>query len=244
VGLADVDRLPAVTAEQVNGTLGVSGMYRTIIATTVLVGVCTQALLAQEKKPDAVRVLIVPTEQPVAELHLLGIIADPNYSFDDILKHAERLRSNTTDEEGKKVLSSYIATLKTMARREKERIGEKNEIKRLIYSLRNQEDFAFFTTDDPKSPAGRLLSLGKKAIPYLIDELENDELTRSVSPGVTTKQVIPRMHVLRIGDCVCGILREITGQSFGDSWYIHGHKAQMSPRAVREQAKKWWKKQK
>jgi hypothetical protein len=52
------------------------------------------------------------------------------------------------------------------------------------------------------------------------------------------------MYVLRIGDCVNGILKEITGQRFGDSWYIHDPDAKTSPKQVREKAKKWWENQK
>jgi hypothetical protein len=52
------------------------------------------------------------------------------------------------------------------------------------------------------------------------------------------------MYVLRVGDCVYGILKEQTGQSFGDSWYIHDPQAKMSPKEVRAKAQKWWESQK
>jgi hypothetical protein len=180
------------------------------------------------------------------EWRLIDRFADPKYTFGDLLEYAKELtKEPTAKEDAKTVLREYIVTLETMAQTKKDRDNEKNEIKKMIYLLREQQSFEFFDTDDPKSPAAKLLALGKEAIPYLIDELENGDFTRSVSSRVGTLRTgwHPR-HVLRIGDCAYGILAETTGQRFGDDSYIHRPDAKMSPREVREAALQWWKKQK
>jgi hypothetical protein len=241
-------------------------MCRILVTAIVLFGTCDTVATGQEKKPNplpihlfravdpvatgqekngsGIHVTWVTSEQPIEEVELIIMFEDPTYTYKDLLKYAERFRAATSDKEAKKAMGKYIDTLKAMARTEKKRENEKNGVKKLIYALRDQYDFWAFTAKDPKSPAAQLLAFGEKAIPFLIDELENDELTRSVSLAISTKPVIPTRHVLRIGDCVCGILQEITGRSFGDSFYIHDPIAKMSPKAVRDEAKKWWAKQK
>src|SRR5262249_55847968 len=150
---------------------------------------------------------------------------------------------STTDVKTKKVLGKYVTTLEAMARTKKARESEKDELKRLVYALRHQREFAFFITDDLNSPAAKLLQIGKKAIPYLIAELDNAELTRSVCREISTnRRVISPLYVLRVGDCAYGILSEMAGREFGDAWYIHGGKAKMSPKQVQEEARKWWAK--
>ena len=140
-------------------------------------------------------------EQSSQELVLIGVFEDPSYTYEDLLRKAKDLSGTTNDEATKSVLTKYVVTLEKMLGNKKVREAERNEIKKLIYSLRNQRDFAFFTTDDPSSPAAKLLAIGKDAIPYLIDELENEEFTRSVSPQVATnRKILSPMYVLRIGD--------------------------------------------
>ena len=195
-----------------------------------------------EKKAHAVR---LTGKQSADELVLIFQIQDTKNTFEGLLKFAKKLREDTKDEQIKKVLGNYVQTLEMMERKKRARTDEKDEIKKLIYGLREQCEFAFFVAHDPKSPAAKLLSIGQKSVPYLIDELENDELTRSVSPEViSNNKVISPMYVLRIGDCAYGILKKITKQEFGDSWYIHDANAKMSPRTVREKAKTWWENQK
>jgi hypothetical protein len=178
------------------------------------------------------------------EFALISRLADTKFTFDDLLKYAKELAKSTANDESKKTLGKYIDILEHMARTKSKQLKETNRIKKLIYSLRDQRGFEFFTTDDPTSPASKLLAVGKEAIPYLIDELENNELTRSVAPEISrNRRVISPLYVLKVGDCVCGILREITGKQLGDSWFIHAPQAKMSPKQVREEAKKWWDKQ-
>ena len=187
----------------------------------------------------------VAGKQSMAELLLISRISNDQYTFDDLLKYAKSLKDDAADDETKNVLGRYVVTLDKMTRSNKGRNQEKNEIKRLIYDLRDQREFAFFTTHDPQSPASKLVALGRNAIPFLIDELENDDLTRSVSPEISTnKKVLRPFYVLKVGDCVYGILKQITGEDFSDSWYILDPGSKTSPKDVRAKAQKWWDSQK
>lgn len=186
---------------------------------------------------------VVPIEQPPEELDLISRFADSDYSFNDLLRLARKLERESNEANVKVVLGKYVATLERMVQAKKEK-KKQDEIRELVLRLRDQQDFAFFLAHGQESPASKLFAKGKAAIPFLIEELENDDLTRSVSVAVTRKETIPQIHVLRIGDCACGILRKITGQNFGDAWYIHKGNGKMSPKDVRDQASKWYAQEK
>jgi hypothetical protein len=180
-------------------------------------------------------------DQSPEERELIGRFADPTASLEDIQKQAENLSVRTENATTKQILEHYIGTLKAMAKKKKDQEQEKNEIRKLVYSLKAQRNFAFFATDDAKSPAGRLLSLGDKAVPFLIDELDNGDFTRSIAGDGFRRADRPVfMHVQRVGDCAAGILWQITGQSYGDRWNIHDPRALISPKEVKSLYKKWW----
>jgi hypothetical protein len=209
----------------------------------------------QEKKDESQKDLKSPLESstvhsklaPVGrnsfEVALLASFADAAYTYDDLLADAKDLLLIADDRNTKCLLTTYIGTLERMAKTKKEKENEKNEIKKIIYSLRFQRDFRIDVSDST-SPAGKLLAIGKKAVPFLIGELENDDFTRSVSPEISVNgKVVRPMYVLRVGDCVCDILNDITGQRFGGGEFIHGTHCKVSPKQVREEAKSWWDKQ-
>lgn len=184
--------------------------------------------------------------QSAEEGELIMRFSDGQYTFSGILKYARDLEKKVADRDVRKVIDRYITTLELTVREQKNSANEKNEIKKLVYSLRDETEFAFFIPKNMSCASAKLLALGKKAIPYLIEQLDNESFTRSVSVEVVTpgQKRAPTFHVLRVGDCACGILREITGKSFGDAWYIHGPEAKMAPREVAEEARQWWRKQK
>jgi hypothetical protein len=183
-------------------------------------------------------------KQTVEEFRLILKFEDRKVSFDDLLKYAVEVRDDATDERTRKALAKYVDILRAMERTKKDRDNEKDEVKRLIFSLRYQRDFGEFRADDRNSPAAKLMALGKKAVPYLIDELENDELSRSVSGERFMDGVAPpKLHVQRVGDCAAGILWKITGKKFTESPNIHEPGADLTAKEVRSMYLAWWKQQ-
>lgn len=177
------------------------------------------------------------------ELDLIAKFSGDPVSFDDLLEYAREIQLNAKSDRARKALDRYITTLKAMADKKTAVEKEKDKVKKLLNSLRDQRDFGWFIAHDPASPAAKLISLGKDAIPHLIDTLENDDFTRSVYCPVHTSREIPEHRVMRIGDCACGILSILTGKNFGDKWCIHDPGAQVPPKDVKRLYKEWWDKQ-
>ena len=184
--------------------------------------------------------LKIAGKQSDEEIILVSMFADNRCSFQDLLVKAKELHKTSINSETKKTIQNYITTLERMAIKKNDR--QEDTITKLIRQLKNQQAFEFFSSTDSDSPAFVLLKSGARAIPYLIDELENDDFTRSVAPEIVANgRVLHPMYVLRIGDCVAGILDKLTGKQFGDSAYIHSAKAKMTPKQVQIEAQKWWK---
>jgi hypothetical protein len=185
-----------------------------------------------------------PMKSGVEEFRFILKVEKPEYSYDDLLKYAKQLRDASSDNNAKRVFEKYIATMQSMAAKEKQWENEKDQIRKLVFSLRHQTNFESFTVSDANSPAAKLIAIGKGAVPYLIDQLENDALTRSVyGDSFIENNFAPQLRVQRIGDCAAGILRKITGKRFGDSLNIHDPGAKMTPKEVKRLYKEWWDKQ-
>lgn len=112
------------------------------------------------------------------------------------------------------------------------------EIRKHIMALHEQRDFEYFKAAE-KSAAWHLIRRADAAIPALIDELASTELSRSV----VYLDRHGRYHILRVGDCVHGILFQITGRYFSDVMYIHGPNATKTPAEVKDAATRWWRNQ-
>jgi hypothetical protein len=180
-----------------------------------------------------------PVRQTVEEYELARAFSEQKRSFDDLLTLAQKSRTKTNDKNAQIAIDNFIRTLERMSKDKDQMAKEKDEVKKLIRNLRSERDFRWLTTDDPNSPAGKILKLGNRVVPLLIEELENDDFTRSICPDVTSKVERPYIHVQRVGDCAAGLLWRLTGKSYGDSWNIHDPRATLSPSEVKRQYKTW-----
>jgi hypothetical protein len=115
--------------------------------------------------------------------------------------------------------------------------GEPARVERLIYLLREHDPQPRWPGTEPiRDPAAELETLGREAIPALIEHIDDDTLTRSLSYdrdfGIS--------HVLSVGDVALQIIEQIAGRRF----YVQQTSSYMSragqAKAVQELVREWW----
>lgn len=176
------------------------------------------------------------------ELRFALMVKDAKHSYKDLLELARQLLDDSPND-AKSTMKSYVNLLERMQKSDKQKT-EKNEIRKNIYSLRNQRNFSLSGTYEDDCPASTILKFGKAAVPYLIDEIDNNELTRSViiERGFN-ESTLPKVYIQRTGDVSVGLLRIITGKSFAKPINIHDPENDLSPKKIKNQYKEWWEKQ-
>lgn len=103
----------------------------------------------------------------------------------------------------------------------------------LIDSLADLDDAHGGTGRDAPDPRYlKLAMLGFKAIPALLDHLDDPRLTRSVKPAFNNFAPFP----LRVGHIVSRLLQELAADDFGNDWL----KQEQGSTVDREAALKWW----
>ncbi len=147
---------------------------------------------------------------------------------------------------------AYASALDRMAIQEREHgaAPSADEIDQLVYDLRNDVGDVFYVPhpSPPRKglsarPGERILALGRRAVPKLIDALTDPSLTHESADAELVMAELPVQPVQRVGDVALRLLRQITFQYLGDSPYDEPEWLDKMT-AIQRKVNAWWKQNK
>jgi hypothetical protein len=148
---------------------------------------------------------------------------DPDMSRPRLLERFERICKNYHYSEHHKRAKETVALLRKMVKEDEEhaakkpaktfaQLSKKEQIAERIFRLRDQGDIFDDLREVKKdTPAHELMERGYDAVPQLIEALEDQRFTRSVS---FDHRFYSSQYILRVGDRALAILERIAAQSF------------------------------
>jgi hypothetical protein len=181
---------------------------------------------------------------------------EPAIARNGLLDRFEHIVKNYSESEHHGKAKAYATLLRQMIKEDDQhakkaakpfaKLTKNEQIAELIFQLREQNGHQFmqpgacdifgdfFDDEDKKTtPAHRLVAFGEKAIPQLIEALEDERLTRSVEYH---RNFHFSHEVMRVGDCAAQILNRITDWDFGEHRVYTGKAV-----GSRAKAQAWWK---
>lgn len=168
--------------------------------------------------------------------------------FEYIVKYYPKSEHIKRARNAVKILRRMIKEDQAHGKRAKqpEKMSTDEQIADLIFRLRDQNARQLSQPgrcdiyDDPQgeqSPAHRLVQLGHKAVPKLIEALEDKSFTRSV--GYWRGYCFSH-YVLRVGDCALEILESIAARQFYSGSHIDYMSKDDETASTRKQVEAWW----
>lgn len=170
-------------------------------------------------------------------------------TFRDLQTRFSNSRHQQLIRETIKMLDLMVREDAEHPKRDLDGLPEPQKIKELIFQLRDQSGaqtiqpgycniFAEDTPESMKSPAAQLVRLGYKAVPQLIEALDDPRFSRSIH---FWRGYVFSHYVLRIGDCAQQILERIASRQFYKPETTGGDMTSDNKVAsTKEAVRKWW----